>query len=409
MLELNSSNYLEQIIQLFGKEKFRPVLNELGIFLVHDLAQIKKLKCQIITIAGTNGKGQVAFELAELLRSKKITYCRWTSPHLVSVTERFHHDGKNIAWSELIEITQEQLERLEKTSLNLSFYEFLFGCFIQYVLRHQPQVLILEVGLGGRWDAVNLLEADIACITSISRDHQEILGHRLEQILAEKYAVTRKGKTLITALGPNYLQNRVAKWSAHDGVDWIDLYQQKILEKSDDFSILNQMLGHTILAKMTSQPLPTPKLKSILRKRPLTLKTHQNGEQELAFIGSHNVDGIRKLVLYLAQETYNNPIYDVCAVAFSQRGRNDLDVMLKIFKQYNSSFKKMVLVSEKFHKALPEATIRDLGKQHQIEICTDWRKLLTKSQPQKILFTGSNYFIGHLLQQLHYRDSASTS
>ncbi|GAB4221729.1 MAG: Mur ligase family protein [Francisella sp.] len=146
-------------------------------------------KFTVITIAGTNGKGTTVAMLEELLVANNKNVLSYTSPHVFKFNERISFNKEAIDDSTLLEI----LERLEELTSEycLSYYQIAFLCFCMYSQRVHVDYVILEVGLGGRLDAVNIIDADITAITNIDFDHCEILGDTLEKIGLEKAGILR--------------------------------------------------------------------------------------------------------------------------------------------------------------------------------------------------------------------------
>ena len=146
-------------------------------------------KFKIITIAGTNGKGTTVAMLEELLVTNNKNVLSHISPHIFNFNERISLNKKPISDSLLLEL----LERLEEITFDykLSYYQIAFLCACIYSQRLALDYLILEVGIGGRLDAANILEHDITAITNIDFDHCEILGSTLEKIGLEKAGISR--------------------------------------------------------------------------------------------------------------------------------------------------------------------------------------------------------------------------
>lgn len=151
-------------------------------------------KFKVITIAGTNGKGTTVAMLEELLVANNKNVISHTSPHVFEFNERIALNKEPICDSVLLEL----LERLEELTpeYKLSYYQIAFLCACMYSQRVEIDYLILEVGIGGRLDAANIIDADIAAITNIDFDHCEILGDTLDKIGIEKAGVLRKDAPL---------------------------------------------------------------------------------------------------------------------------------------------------------------------------------------------------------------------
>jgi dihydrofolate synthase/folylpolyglutamate synthase len=173
---------------------------ELGLERVGQVASIMGLTLdgsKVVTVAGTNGKGSTVAVLNALLRSAGYSVACFTSPHFLRYNERIRLDDNEVSDQLLIE----SFDRIDQARGNipLTFFEFGTLAAIDICQRHNADVILLEVGLGGRLDAVNIIDADIAVITSIDIDHQDWLGSDREQIGREKAGVMRSGKPAISA------------------------------------------------------------------------------------------------------------------------------------------------------------------------------------------------------------------
>lgn len=150
----------------------------------------------VITVAGTNGKGTVAAALSQLCTHRGLKTTLLTSPHLIDYRERIRIDGSPISTAGLLEIGDEILARYGAESHReprpLSYFELGVLLGLAAAKRSQSDVLIMEVGVGGRLDATNVIDADLAVFTSISIDHTDLLGETLDGIAFEKSQVARR-------------------------------------------------------------------------------------------------------------------------------------------------------------------------------------------------------------------------
>ena len=178
----------ELSVKKFGLENTLKLLERLGN------PEKKYLKIQI---AGTNGKGSTCAFLEAICVSAKIKVGKYTSPHLVSITERISIDGRNISeekFAEYVTRVREVSEKLvESGELETvpTFFEQVTAIALCYFAEENIEIAILETGLGGRFDATTAARAEIVGITPIDLDHQNILGNTLEEIAAEKAAIIR--------------------------------------------------------------------------------------------------------------------------------------------------------------------------------------------------------------------------
>ncbi len=155
------------------------------------------LPCFVITVAGTNGKGSSVAMLEAILRAAGRRVGAYTSPHLLRYNERIRLDGTPVDDVAIVAA----FERIDRARGDVSLTYFEFGTLAAFEIFRQaePEVVVLEVGLGGRLDAVNLLDADVALITGIGLDHTDWLGADREAIGAEKAGILRPGRPAVFA------------------------------------------------------------------------------------------------------------------------------------------------------------------------------------------------------------------
>ncbi|ADU38525.1 bifunctional tetrahydrofolate synthase/dihydrofolate synthase [Variovorax paradoxus] len=180
-------------------EQLHPKNIELGLDRAKEMAGRLGLKfgCPVITVAGTNGKGSTCAMLESILTHAGYRTAVFTSPHLVHFEERLRLKGESVDASKLIA----SFEVVEKArgDMALTYFEFTTLGILHRMIEEKPDVAILEVGLGGRLDAVNIIDADCAVITSIDLDHMDYLGPDRESIGFEKAGVLRAGKPAIVS------------------------------------------------------------------------------------------------------------------------------------------------------------------------------------------------------------------
>ncbi len=149
----------------------------------------------VITVGGTNGKGSCVALLAAMLRASGRRVATFTSPHLVDYRERIRIDGEPASEASLVVAFERIADALGPDSL--TFFEFNALAALLVFETASPDAIVLEVGMGGRLDAVNLVDADVAVIVSIGLDHVEWLGADVESIGREKAGIVRRGRPAI--------------------------------------------------------------------------------------------------------------------------------------------------------------------------------------------------------------------
>ena len=158
-------------------------------------------KLRAIHVAGTNGKGAVCAMIDACLRSGGLRACRYTSPHLVRINERFFVDGKPVDDATLERAADKVFHADSDTNSQLTFFEALTAVAFIAFSETKCDYAVLETGLGGRLDATNICVPEICVITKIGLDHCDWLGDTVEKIAAEKAGIIKKGVSIV--LGEN--------------------------------------------------------------------------------------------------------------------------------------------------------------------------------------------------------------
>ncbi|MEZ0307433.1 MAG: folylpolyglutamate synthase/dihydrofolate synthase family protein, partial [Ramlibacter sp.] len=189
---------------------------ELGLDRVRQVAQRMELRfeCPVITVAGTNGKGSTCAMLEAIALQAGWRTGVYTSPHLVHFEERCRIHGEIVTADALVP----HFAKVEQArqDVSLTYFEFTTLAIMSLMAASRLDVAILEVGLGGRLDAVNIIDTDCAVITSIDLDHMEFLGNDRESIGREKAGIMRAGKPVIVSdpVPPQSVVDRAAEIGA---------------------------------------------------------------------------------------------------------------------------------------------------------------------------------------------------
>lgn len=319
---------LEQIGIKLGLDQIRG--------LVHALDRPERAYRSII-VAGTNGKGSVTAMLERGLRTAGYRTGRYTSPHLVHLEERFAINGVSVSHQQV----DDALERVREAARTLpappSFFEATTAVALDLFQQTAVDVAVLEVGLGGRLDATNVVDSVAAAITAIDFDHQQFLGDTIELIAGEKAGVIKSG--MIVALGANpRAVNAVVEAQCHDvGAslvrtdEGIDIAMEMIdgrarlslrtphaqhdpmtLALRGRHQIHNAVTAVRLLEELHARALfhvPADAIRSAVEDViwPARLDLTEVGGVSVLIDGAHNAGGARALAAYL-QETYGRPL-----------------------------------------------------------------------------------------------------
>jgi dihydrofolate synthase / folylpolyglutamate synthase len=157
-----------------------------------------------VLIAGTNGKGSTAATLSSILRASGLKTALYTSPHLIRINERIQINGREISDDDFArlhgEVDRAAEGLVEKGELpwHPSFFEMMTAIAFAYFAQERVEIAVLEVGMGGRLDATNVVDPRISVITDISLDHQKFLGDTVGEIAREKAGIIRPGGVVVT-------------------------------------------------------------------------------------------------------------------------------------------------------------------------------------------------------------------
>lgn len=160
---------------------------------------------KVIMVTGTNGKGSVSIMIDALLRSAGLRTGRFTSPHLTSVTERISIDGRPLTEDEFVAAWQdiapyvEMVDQQQIDGVDMTFFEVVTAMAYAAFADAPVDVAIMEVGLGGTWDATNIADADVAVVLPVDLDHTHILGSTVTEIAAEKAGIIKAGGRAVLA------------------------------------------------------------------------------------------------------------------------------------------------------------------------------------------------------------------
>jgi len=194
-----------------------------------------------ILVAGTNGKGSVTAYLSSIMQSAGLKVGRYTSPHLSSFTERININGNDVDRMQAARILNYVLDKADKigligkTSRSLTYFEAATAGALLYFAEEEIDLAVLEVGMGGRFDATNICDPVLSLITVVEMDHMQYLGNTLEEIAFEKAGIFRAGIPAIVEKS-TFISNKVLKDQANKvGADaWFMDKQIKVISNRDD-------------------------------------------------------------------------------------------------------------------------------------------------------------------------------
>ena len=214
---------------------------------------------RVVHLTGTNGKTSTTRMVERLVREHGLRTGRFTSPHLTSVTERIAIDGEPVSPERFVELWQDvapYVHMVDQRSQQaggprMSFFEVLTVMAFAAFADAPVDVAVIEVGMGGVWDATNVVTADVAVITPIARDHERWLGHDLVDIAGEKAGILKEGSTAVLAEQREEVDGVLLAAAAEKGI--------RVLREGVDLEVVDRQVavGGQVVALRTSGGLYT--------------------------------------------------------------------------------------------------------------------------------------------------------
>lgn len=262
---------------------------------------------RVVTVAGTNGKGTCVEAIQALARASGQRVGCYTSPHLWRYNERIRVNGAVVDDAMIVAA----FERIEaaRDGQSLTYFEFGTLAALDTFARHELDLWVLEVGLGGRLDAVNVVDADVAVVTSIGLDHEAWLGSDLNGIAREKLAIGRRGKPLLA--GPSVPEAACAQ-ARDEGIDVRRLGTRQISEDACPAGLVHDNLELACAALQALNMLDVDPNNALRDLRvPGRCERRLEGAHEVIYDVAHNADAIEHLAAYLRSLPTQQPVIGV--------------------------------------------------------------------------------------------------
>ena len=380
-----------------------------------------------IHVAGTNGKGSTCYYISRILEAHGFKTGLFTSPHLVSMKERFVYRGEMITDEEFVAVFEkvkaqcELFDDEEKITMHPSFFEFLFLMFMEWMESKKADVIVLETGLGGMLDATNIFDdPSVTVITSVGLDHTKELGSTIESIATQKAGIIKENVPLVTWDNSDAV-NSVLKEKAEEKHAKLFMLEEKDIsdfvcdEKHIAFS-LNSRYDEFKLVRNLSVSLPTPALYQRINAslavmaaalflkdkfdRNKTLEALSEGYfhgrfEEIArgfFVdGAHNEDAMHKLLESV------KTLKGKKVIIFGACKDKDYEKMLHLIDE-SGNFDTIILTNIDSERAVDSSTMRECTKDFKSEVITteSLREAIdiSKTFDSAVYIAGSLYLVG---------------
>ena len=260
-LDFEVEDIYRQILTRAPEHKVQPSLQRVEDCL--DYMGNPQRAYRTVHITGTNGKTSTARMVESLLREKGLKTGRFTSPHLESVRERMSINGQAISREDFIQAWHDVepfVELVDRESARndgprMSFFEVFVVMAYQAFAQAPVDVAVMEVGMGGRWDATNVIDADVAILTPIAMDHERWLGSSLESIAGEKVGIIKPNCTVVSATQHDSVAHIIAD-SARENHAHLITYGDELRVLHRETAVGGQMLSiNTPAARYEDIPL----------------------------------------------------------------------------------------------------------------------------------------------------------
>ena len=399
----------------FGLERTRALLTELGE---------PERQLRVIHVGGTNGKGSVCATLDRVLRDRGFRVGRYTSPHLVDFRERVVIDGVCISEDDIVSFIRDWTPAVER--IGATFFEATTAMAFTLLARAEVDVAIIEVGLGGRLDATNVVDPMCAVVTSIGRDHTEYLGDTLGSIAWEKAGIFKADRPAVIGERDPGVRSLLATHARTHRAAPIDVVHDAATlggvrvggsgtvftlgtgETTHELrtSLIGQHQAlNTLTALRTLEALPPPYRTTIAQAAPSLGRVHLAGRFDVRgryiLDVAHNADGARVFAAALAAVQPPRPRACVLSVLRDK----EWPEMMAMLAPYVDTFVLTTAPTSPAHRAW------DPGEAQAHAAHEGWNAIVEKdfaaalrraeSEGQVVLITGSFHTVGDAMACLH--------
>lgn len=397
-----------------GLERTEALLAKLG-------SPHKKLTA--IHIAGTNGKGSVVATCEALLRARKFTVGRYTSPHLIDFRERITVNGVPISEREVLEFLDRWIQTAEE--LGATFFEVTTALAFDWLAKKGVDYALIETGLGGRLDSSNVLTPRVATVTSIGLDHTDLLGETLEKIAIEKAGIFKKGIPAVIGEPSVAIRELLAK-CAHDvgAQPVVVLYDEyrisnaEVTESGTSFTLTRGKAAENVttpllglhqtrntataiatLAALGNDVLPPPKeMSKALAGVFLPGRFERRGK--FIFDVAHNPEGARTIEETIRAINPPSPRTALIAVLSDKDWRGIIRELEPAVDRFLFTNAPSAPADRRWNPAEAQAFVKAQGLEADLEPDMDAALARGQEHSQTLLITGSFHTVGDAMSRL---------
>ncbi|WP_457639271.1 bifunctional folylpolyglutamate synthase/dihydrofolate synthase [Persephonella sp.] len=404
-----------KLYNLFHKKEFHM---ELGLERIKEASKhlgSPHEKFRSVLISGTNGKGSTAVFMEALFRKHSLKTGLFTSPHLIKENERWKINSSSIPDS----LLEEYIEKIKPVinKYSLTYFEACTILAFLYFAEADVDVAVLEVGLGGRLDATNIVYPEVSVITNVSFDHTHILGDTLEKIAQEKLGIARKdrplvvgsqqmeiiGQAVISGIREIYhYPKSFTVYEKENGLEYrfknyrITRLKPSMSGKRQQVNCATALTGFILFSERNGLKIDTDRVKEAVSQAKISGRMEVVSDDPVVIIdGAHNEEAVM-LTLKEIKKMY--PEKEITAVFSSMKDKN-WEKTAVIIRENTS---RLIITSMPFDRSITEReTSKIKNAQYVPDIKTAIKEALeTADKNSIILITGSLYLAGEALKLL---------
>lgn len=290
-------DYAESVTKLTSKGMFYIELGLDRIVRVLELFDNPQDKLKCIHVAGTNGKGSVCAMLESVLREAGYKTGLYTSPHIFDYTERIKICGNQISKEDFGSYFEEVYAAVEKLGVHLTEFEIITVMMFLYFYRNGVDIVLLETGLGGRFDATNVIKSNLcSIITHIDLDHTDRLGKTKDKIAFEKAGIIKPERPVITSMGYEVIKDRADELNSlfilcapYAPQEYVESLALKGIHQIENLALVITAIN-TLFPEISSDTI-----KSALSKVKNPYRFEYFEDKNLIVDASHNPNGVQAL------------------------------------------------------------------------------------------------------------------
>lgn len=341
-----------------------------------------------IQVIGTNGKGSTSAMIANILKVSGYKVGLYTSPHLCKINERIRINGQSISNASIIDFIDRYKQNIEQ--LNSSFFETITALAVWYFNQQNIDIAILETGLGGRLDSVTACDANLLVCTSISKDHQHILGNSINQIAYEKIYALKKNMLCISI---KHNQSIITTFnnharSIHGKINYVDSKKpNKHITLNGHHQLDNQALAIQAIKSLTKFNISSTNIKLGLSSTKWPGRIQKIYDKPTVYFDvAHNDESFISLCNFI------KTIQGLKVLILALQKNKKLN---KSISTIESNFDKIIITQTNVRNYKPANKLARIFNNKKVEIITDSKKAIQfykqLSKFNTIIIAGSHY------------------